>query len=617
MKEKQAKGMADNQKMIRKATLFFSDNERAIADYAQRVGLVFEPGERWTIDVESGRGTFDPVFFVKRGYAEAESMWAVCHAIEHIRDWRRDPEAYAALYAKAGQVRRTGLLYQYINDILANREEDRRFPAHRETRAALYQVKLLPRVNYLKTPRHIQLITAMLRERIIPEEPLSLSPEVRTALKKLKNYDGEGTNLIDLATDPTVLPRNRFLLVRDYIEPVYEALFQKDIEERKNKKKKEPDRGGDPMNEESVEGGTRSIAKGFIESSLPDEKEYFSEEYNEAIKALAGVFSPDEAREKIEKAIQRLREENKSPQQIARDQFKVEHGVTVEEAEDYAEEYKKIAHQIEPLREVFGRIIATRKETKRRLRERTDQGVIIDPSMMVQAYIDANSGVRDSRTQLKIKKEEFDEHTLNEFEFSLTCDLSGSMNENWPGGKSYEQKLSAILIIEALDEFEKRLKEERLEKSLDLHIRTEVRGFHAFDEELKSLSDFIDFAGRVKISRRLEYCTGANTADYTSLVYIAAMMDAETEMKIRKGVLRKVVLLITDGGSDDVLLTKEARRRLISKGIVTGAIQIGQPGKSDSEKFKQIWGSDGLPCRDVSRLVPVVEGLLEGFLKNL
>jgi hypothetical protein len=72
--------------------------------------LIFEPGERWTIDVESGRGTFDPVFFIKRGYTSAESMWAVCHEIEYIRDWRKDPEAYANLYAKAEKERRTGLL---------------------------------------------------------------------------------------------------------------------------------------------------------------------------------------------------------------------------------------------------------------------------------------------------------------------------------------------------------------------------------------------------------------------------------------------------------------------------------------------------------------------------
>lgn len=617
MSRKQTAAMTKDQKMIRKAALFFRENERAIADYAERSGLVFEPGERWTIDVESGRGTFDPVFFIKRGYTPAESMWAVCHEIEYIRDWRKDPEAYAGLYAKAEKERRTGLLYHYINDILANREEDRRFPAHRETREYLYQIKLLPRVNYLKTPRHIQFITAMLRERVVSGEPAIVSAEVRSALERLKNYDGDGTDLIELATDPAVIPRNRFLLVRDYIEPVFEALFQKDLEERKDKEKNQSDNGGDPMDEESMEGGLHSTARGFIESSGAGDENCFSDEYDEAGEVLPQSFSPDEAKDEIEKAIQRLKEEDRSPQQIAKDQFKVEHGVTVEEAEDYAEEYRKIEYHVQPLRDIFGRIIATRKESRRRLKERTDQGVIIDPSMIAQAYIDVTGGVPGSRTQLKIKKEEYDEHKLSEFEFTLICDLSGSMNENWPGGKSYEQKLSAILIVEALDEFEKRLKEERLEKSVDLRVRTEVRGFHAADEELKSLSDSIDFIGRVRISKRLENCTGSHTADHTSLVKIAAGIDVEAEAKIKRGELRKVVILITDGGSDDVSLAREAVNRLVEKGIIVGALQIGRPGKSDSDKFREIWQRNGSPCRDVSQLVHVIETFLERFLKDL
>jgi hypothetical protein len=457
----------------------------------------------------------------------------------------------------------------------------------------------------------------MLRERVVPKETATISAEVRAALERLKNYDDDGTDLIELATAPAVIPRNRFLLVRDYVEPVFEALFQKDLEERKGKEKDQSDDGGDPMDEESMEGGLRSTAKGFIESSAAGDEDYFSDEYDEADEVLPRSFSPDEAKDEIEKAIQRLKEEGRSPQQIAKDQFKVEHGVTVEEAEDYAEEYRKIEYHVQPLRDIFGRIIATRKESRRRLKERTDQGVIIDPSMIAQAYIDVTGGVPGSRTQLKIKKEEYDEHKLSEFEFTLICDLSGSMNENWPGGKSYEQKLSAVLIVEALDEFEKRLKEERLEKSVDLRVRTEVRGFHAADEELKSLSDSIDFTGRVRISKRLENCIGSHTADHTSLVKIAAGIDVEAETKIKKGELRKVVILITDGGSDDVSLAREAVRRLVEKGIIVGALQIGRPGKSDSDKFREIWQRNGSQCRDVSQLVHVIETLLERFLKDL
>ena len=243
--------------------------------------------------------------------------------------------------------------------------------------------------------------------------------------------------------------------------------------------------------------------------------------------------------------------------------------------------------------------------------------MIIDPSMIAQTYIDAESGILNSRTQLKIKREEFDEHKPKDFEFTLITDLSGSMNENWPGGKSFEQKSSTILIIEALDEFEKKLREERLEKVMDLHVLTEVRGFHSGDEELKPLSDSIDFRTRVKISRRLENCTGGRTAEYKSLARAAAAIDGETKRRIADGSLKKVLILITDGGSDDVALALEAKKKLVAAGVIAKAIQIGQVGSKDAKKSRHVWHRDGSPCRDVSRLVGTIEGLMEDFLRDL
>lgn len=606
-------------KMIHRAASFFSENEQAICDYAQQAGLIFEHGDQWSIDMQTGRGTFDPKFFVKRGFTEAESMWATCHEIEHFRDWKKDPKAYANLFARTEKERRLDLFYRYINNIMANREENRRFPAHRETLEYLYEDKLFPRINYIKSPRHLQFIYAILRETVLPREELTLSPEVRTAVERLKNIDSEGTNLILLASDPTAMPQDRFDLIQDYIEPVYERFFQEDVSEYKEKKKQSEKQGKDEdvLEEESMEGGSRGTDRGYIQTDSNRDEDYFAEEYDESEERLPRVLSPKEAKEEIEKEIRRRQEDNKSSEQIAKEQFRGRYGVSAAEIEDYSDEYRKIEYQIKPLRGVFERIIATRKEVRRRLKERTDQGVIIDPSMIAQAYIDALGGIVSSRTQLKIRREELDEHKLREFEFTLICDLSGSMNENHPGGKSYEQRLATILIMEALDEFEKKLKEERFEKSVDLHVLTEVRGFHGSDEELKPLSDTLDFATRVQIARRLENCTGRRTADYKSLAQVAAKIDREIERKIEDGELKKVLILITDGGSDDVSLALKAKKRLAQQGVITKAIQIGQPGMTDTQKFREVWRRDGAPCKDVTLLVETIGKLLQDFLKEL
>ncbi len=616
----------------KRAARFFAEHLRAIADYAGQAGLTFEPGDSWTFDMERRRGTFDPLFFTKRGFGEAESMWAACHEIEHFLDWLRDPEGYADLYGRTEKERRLDLLYHYMNDILVNREEDRRFPAHIETREYLYEDKLFPRIDYSGAPRHLQFITAILRESMLPREPVMVSPEVRNAIRTLRDIDGEGTNLIDLVTDPTARPRERFGLIRDYIEPVYEKFFQEDVKERRNRQKERPDRESESTKEETPEGGSRGTDKGYIQNDASknrnrktkrgkdkphDDEDYFSLEYDESKEKLPQVFSPREAREQIEKEMKRRREEDRSAEEVAKEQFRSEYGVSAEEVEDYSEEYKKIGPHIEPLRHVFERIISTRKGVKRRLKERTDEGVIIDPSLIAQAYIDAQSGILNSRTQLKIMRQEFDENKPKDFEFTLVCDLSGSMNENWPGGKSHEQKSSVVLIIEALDEFEKKLKEERLEQLVDLHVLTEVRGFHSEDEELKPLSDSIDFSTRVGISRRLDSCIGGRTADYKSLVKVAATIGHETKTRIKERDLKKVLILITDGGSDDVSLTREAKNRLAATGVIAKAIQIGQPSNQDIKKFRHVWQRDGSPCRDVTQLVRTIEKLLEDFLKDL
>jgi flagellar biosynthesis chaperone FliJ len=366
-----------------------------------------------------------------------------------------------------------------------------------------------------------------------------------------------------------------------------------------------------------MEGGSRQTLKGYIDRDGGTDEDYFLHEYDASEELFPQVLSPNEARDKIEQEIRRRIEEGKAPDLMAREQFKSLYGVSAEEMEDYSDDYKKIENNIDPLREIFERVIASRKETRRRLKERTDQGVVIDPSMLSQAYIDIQSGIVNSRTQLKVCREEFDEHQLKDFEFTLICDLSGSMNENWPGGKSYEQRLSTILIIEALDEFEKQLKSERQSGLIDLHIFTEVRGFYGDDVELKPLGDSIDFQRRVAISRRLENCTGNSTADYKSLAEVAAKISHDTEKRIERGELRKVLLLLTDGGSDNVALARAAREQLNGKGVISRAIQIGQQRKEETEKFKYVWQREGTHCRNVSRLVRAINKLLERFLQNL
>lgn len=604
-----------------------AENERIIADYAQNSGLIFRRGKGWAIKMQTGEATYDPKFFSDKGYSSAESMWATCHEVEHFRDWRRDPEIYAKLFGRMKTRRRIHLLYNCLDDIMVNRNVDKRFPSHQETKKYLYQEKLFPGTDYLDKPKHLQFAYAALREKMLPEELMALDPEVRKEIENLKNIDGKGTDLIDIVSNPEAKPKDRFSLIEEYIEPIYEKFFQEDVAKRRAQEE-EKEKGEGEEGEEGEESGEPTDAeakageegkKGKPKKTTPAE-DYFADDYDDFEDKSPEAMPDKDIKDELDKFIKQKKEDEKSPEEIAKEQFKKQHGVTYEDMQRYRQNYEKIRDYIEPLREIFARIISTRKEIKRRLKERTDQGVIMDPSLISQAYIDAQSGVMDSRTQLKVKKIEYDEHKPNDFEFSLVCDLSGSMSENSPGGKSYEQRLCAILIMEALDEFEEKLKSEREDKTLDLHVLTEVRGFGEGDEELKPLSDTIGYKARVEMNKRLGNCDGGSTKDYKSLAKIGESVSDEIKLKIEKNDLKKVVLLITDGGSDDVDRAKAEKNALSGDGVIIKAIQIGQVGAEDKAKFAKVWQKpekDGYACKGVSQLVATVEKLLEEFLEEL
>lgn len=568
---------------------FFREHGRAIEDYAGDSGLTFKRGKGWAIIMETGEVTYNPNFFTEKGYSPAECMWATSHEVEHFRNWRKDPEAYAKLHARMASRRRIHVLYNCLDDIMVNQEVDKRFPARAETKNKLYREKLFPNVDYSREPKHLQFAYAILRERMLPEEVIVIDPEVRLEVEKLKNIDGQGTDLISLVADPGAKPGDRFDVIRDYIEPIFERFFQEDAQKQKEK---EAGEGGEPS--KSAE-------------------DYFEADYDEFDKNSPDII-PDKD---IKDTLNKFSKQDKAPEQIANEQFKKEHGVSPAEVDNYRLEYEKIKKYIEPLREIFERIISTRKAIKRRLKERTDQGVIVDPSLISQAYIDVKGGVLDSRTQLRVKKEEHDEHRPNDFEFTLVCDLSGSMNDDNPGGKSYEQKLCVVLVMEALSEFEEKLKAERLEKSVDLKVAVEARGFGESDEELKPMGGEIDYKTRVKIASRLSRCDGGSTRDYLSLEQINKRMTEEVKRKIIKSDLKKVVLLITDGGSADVNLAVKERNKLVEAGVVAKAIQIGEVSAGERKSFLNVWRKDGEKCQNVFQLTEVVEKLLAEFLNNL
>jgi hypothetical protein len=185
------------------------------------------------------------------------------------------------------------------------------------------------------------------------------------------------------------------------------------------------------------------------------------------------------------------------------------------------------------------------------------------------------------------------------------------------GEKAAEQCKSVVLIMEALSEFETNLARERIERSVDLRVETEIRGFGSNETELKAMSGELPFKDRVRVATALRKPNGASTNDFLSLQAVLASVDGTKKNKMADGDLRKLVILITDGGSSDMIASKSAKEKLAEAGVIAKAVQIGEVSESDQITFRNIWGAHGAGIAKVAYLPEQIESLLRKFLKDI
>jgi uncharacterized protein YegL len=580
------------------AESFFQENLKAIQDYARATGVEFRPGRGWAIDLENKVMTYDPSWFAERQMSPKEAMWASCHEMEHLRDWVSDPAAFERQFARIKVKRRLHLLYNIVDDIFVNRNVDERFPAHRDTKEKLYRERLFPDADMSAAPRHLQYAYALIRERMLPDEACVLDTDVRAEVDKLRNIDGKGTDLIEILTEPGAPTALRYEIIRDYIEPVYEKLFREDAEKKKQEKKGEgAGKGGEPQ-----------VGEG-------DFSDWYDDFEN---KSLPHPIPDADAAAAVKKESTRVRQKaaGADPGKKAREQFKKENGLNDEEMRELEGPYRNIYREVEPLiaplRKIFERIIQNRKERVRRLSKLREDGVMMKPEMLAQAYADTVSGVTP-RAEAAYETTERDVSKPNDLEVTLIADLSGSMK----GEKAAEQCKSAVLIMEALSEFEENLARERAERSVDLRVETEIRGFGSDETDLKAMSGELPFKDRVRVAAALREPNGDSTNDFLSLQAVLASVDNVKKNKMTDGDLRKLVILITDGGSSDMIAAKTAKEKLTEIGVIAKAIQIGEASESDQITFRNIWGADGAGIAKVAYLPEMIESLLSVFLKDI
>jgi hypothetical protein len=465
--------------------------------------------------------------------------------------------------------------------------------------------------------------------------------------------------LMDIMTNPETPMSMRLKLQDKYIWPKVEALMEKDIEDKKKEKEKgkgegesgeqgdekadkkeDRESGGEGEKSEKQESknkkgkkeskdkksekgkndkGEKSEggeeAKGEGEGEETDPNKLFADEYAEAEKKFPKAVPLEE----IEKAFKKWkeRERRNSPDKADEDYAK-EIGVEKTDLQNYrkiVENLEKIVNPetdvsiVEELKNLFSRIISKRLKMTQAPKYPVEEGEeLVDPAQLVA---DVKSGNLQPKVWEDTETKEKKGDRFGEVEITLVCDRSSSMS----GQKAEEQRKSAVLVMEALKEFAELCEAEKMNIDKPLEVKSEIYSFASSSEDktpLKKMSAQLGEAERINVLKKL-YDVPGSTTDFNCLEAIDENLDENTKGKIKIGELKKIVIVFTDGGSDNPARVQGVLKSLRDGGVVA----IGVGITSEGSPVLSTYAPNAQVVEDVQKLPVVLGELLKEHLKDL
>lgn len=578
------------------ARAFFADEQRVLNDIAGGSGFTFKRGTGWAINPETGEATYDPKFFEERGYTPSQALFGAfheikCHLVEtaDLLSTAGGPEVHQRLKDRIKEKPWLHIWENCRTDIKGNQAIVGFAPSLAGEVEGVYREKLWPETNFTDQPRHLQFMYAVLRTSMVPDQEVHVDPMVTEAIDTLRGVRGK--DVIALATDPTQDPLLALRLSERYIEPVIEKLYLEDLKDRKGEQ--QPQHGQ----------GQRQKGSG----------EPFEGNYQDYENRHPEPMDGDEVEEKVKET--QARQSSAARQKAG---YEAEHGVTAKDTADYAQEYRKIESYIEPLRQIFRRIIEQRKIPVRHLAALREEGVMIDPGLVAQTFMDVRAGIESPKTMKDFEGALIDENVPTNFEVTIVADRTGSMQS---GRKIPEQRSSVVLAMEALKEFSD-MTEDQSPLTIDLGVRSEVLSFGDSPqrtEVLKPLSKELTERQRVTVSKSLAIADSGINNEQVMLANILTSIQQETARdpayldKIKSGKLRKFVIILTDGIVGNFSATRTELVRLRELGVVVAGVGITSGG----EDAVRTYAPDGRVCYDVSNLPKTLEEMLSKYLGSL
>lgn len=560
----------------KKAAAFLADEIPALCRLTG-LDVKVSIGEGWVTDLDTGDFTIDPNFFLERGYNADHTVYASMHELlAHVRDVKRDPVFAARQRSFDRKGTAEAIFGNIMTDIHGNHLMHKLLPHQAAVAADLYDTKLFPlesdgqAVDYTAKPLHLQLLYKMLRQEMVPDVDMPVSPEVDQALEGLRNYKGSGVDMVKYLTNPglKMSGSDRFDRQLAIIYPVYKKLLE----------------------QSGVEGD------GFD----ADYADYFSnlhpEPMDEAQKVrLDGMIRKgirDQVRaEKDDKA--KAKQERQAPLDRM---LKEQTGFGLAEHQAYTNEVGKYRDAINGMRDVYQSAIKKRVATRRGLsRTAYADGDILNPNRLAQTVTDIKSGVRQPEAFTRYEEVKGHAELSGKLDYIFLFDCSSSMYTN---ERHEAAAASALIMLEALAGMRRDIQEAAEQHGdLGLDIRS---GLYIFGDDaqcLKPLGTSINDTERLTVRNAILNPSGNETTDFLALEAVDQIPRATDR--------QRVVITICDGTSSDPERASATIDALRKSGDIVYGVGI------QAEEVRQLYGANSVSVDNPNDLPKALQPLVE------
>lgn len=582
-------------------------------------------GEGWATNPETGSFTIDPSFFIEKGYSADHCVFATLHELmAHVRDIKRDPvfsarqNAFVTSSKNPQEQQARHIFNNILTDIHGNKQIMNMLPAMQEVGADIYASRLFPAerdgepVDYASNPMHLQFLYKIIRQEMIPGSETPVRQEVDEAIDQLRNFQGGQVDLISFLTDPGARGSNgkklsgsdRFDYWLTQIWPQYEKLIQLDKQEAKNTEQQNSSQqaSSDINEQQDTDPSQKQDSNPFTDAYA----DYFDNKHPEP-------FSPEEhekIHDAIDKAVQEDRRKNITPEQreharqtAANHRYQERTGHSLQEKQQYDDKVKRLHRQIDQMRQIFQSVLNEVVTTRRGLSRCAHQdGDILDSNRLAQTITDIKSGIAPEAAFQRYETVRGRAELNCKTDYFFVFDCSGSMS----GAPAQATASCAVIMLEGLASMERDIRRLEQQQSIDLSdlsVRTSLYTFGYDATCHKPLGSSLNDKQRLDTYTAIAAASAGGTADYLALQEIADLPRSQDRQRI--------IIVVTDGGSDDGDATQAAISQLRrDQNTVVYGVSIG------SDAAEQLYAPNAKLINDPKDLPNVLQSFIETTIQT-